>query len=139
MRASFRRFPVYESIGAIGIAAIVLMPSTVWTNIAAGAKGILFPLIGSAVAAFCIWLTVRLANRRERWSKRAAVKLISLLLLVGYPLSVGPAFWLSQHLEIDHRLWGVYAPLVWGVESGPEIIAELFTTYLGLWGDLRCC
>jgi len=34
------------------------------------------PSVGIAFAAFCIWLTVRIVNRRERWA-------IDLALLAG--------------------------------------------------------
>ena len=30
---------------------------------------ILLPAQGTAFAAFCVWLTVRIVNRRERWAK----------------------------------------------------------------------
>jgi len=43
---------------------------------------------GFAFAAFCIWLGVRIVNRRERWAKRLAVGLV--LLLIAYPLSFRP-------------------------------------------------
>ena len=43
-------------------------------------------IFGVASAAFCVWLTVRIVNRQERWAKRTAVSLV--LLLVGYsPIS----------------------------------------------------
>jgi len=29
-------------------------------------------IIGIAFAAFCVWLAVRIVNRRERWAKRIA-------------------------------------------------------------------
>ncbi|HEY3964685.1 MAG TPA: hypothetical protein VGM05_09065 [Planctomycetaceae bacterium] len=34
-----------------------------------------------AFAAFCVWLTVRIVDRREKWAKRMAVDLA-----VGLPL-----------------------------------------------------
>jgi len=37
-----------------------LMLSTAWA------------IIGIAFAAFCVWLAVRIVNRRERWAKRIA-------------------------------------------------------------------
>jgi hypothetical protein len=49
----------------------------------------LFPTLAIAFAAFCVWLTVRIVNRREKWAKRTAWTVVVLLLL--YPLSVGPA------------------------------------------------
>ena len=47
-----------------------------------------------AFAAFCVWLTVRIVNRRERWAKwMLAVMFVTALF--GYPLSLGPACWLT--------------------------------------------
>src|ERR1700737_4522895 len=43
---------------------------------------------GVAFAAFCVWLTVRIVNRRERWAKRMAVGMI--LTTVLYIASWGP-------------------------------------------------
>jgi hypothetical protein len=51
----------------------------------------LLSTLAVAFAAFCVWLTVRIVNRRERWAKRTAVSLV--VVLVGYPLSFGPAMW----------------------------------------------
>jgi hypothetical protein len=47
-------------------------------------------IFGVTVAAFCLWLAVRVFNRRERWAKWA---LIGLVLVLAYPLSFGPACW----------------------------------------------
>ncbi|HEY3966514.1 MAG TPA: hypothetical protein VGM05_18270 [Planctomycetaceae bacterium] len=50
-----------------------------------------------AFAAFCVWLAVRIVNRRERWAKGVAVGLIFCLPLI-YVLSVGPAVaWTRTH------------------------------------------
>ena len=46
---------------------------------------ILLATWGVAFAAFCVWLSVRIINRRERRAKRTAVALV--VLLVGYPLN----------------------------------------------------
>ncbi|MBI3861951.1 MAG: hypothetical protein HY290_08640 [Planctomycetia bacterium] len=53
---------------------------------------ILLPTLAVAFAAFCVWLTVRIVNRRERWAKWTLVGLAAMLLVV-YPLSFGPAVW----------------------------------------------
>jgi len=51
-------------------------------------------VLGVAFATFCVWLTVRIVNRRERWAKWTAVGL-----LVGVPLfyvgSFGPVCWMT--------------------------------------------
>ena len=53
---------------------------------------ILFPTLAVAFAAYCVWLTVRVVNRRERWAKWTAVSAIGLPVL--YAASFGPACWL---------------------------------------------
>ena len=46
-----------------------------------------------AFAAFCVWLTVRIVNRKERWAKwTLAVIMVGSPVL--YALSIGPAAWL---------------------------------------------
>jgi hypothetical protein len=40
-------------------------------------------IAGVAVAALCVWLTVRIVNRRERWAKRTAISIALLVLYVG--------------------------------------------------------
>ena len=37
----------------------------------------LFPTLSVAFAAFCVWLTVRVVNRRERWAKWTAIAAIA--------------------------------------------------------------
>jgi hypothetical protein len=49
-------------------------------------------IFGVAFAAFCVWLGVRVYNRRERWAKWVlAVTIFSMPVL--YVLSFGPACW----------------------------------------------
>src|SRR5258708_31491364 len=48
-------------------------------------------------SALCVWLAVRIVNRREKWAKWMAVALA--VVLVGYPLSFGPACWISDHWQ----------------------------------------
>jgi len=52
---------------------------------------ILFAL-AVAFAAFCVWLTVRIVNRKERWARWALAGAV-LGLPVLYLLSFGPACW----------------------------------------------
>jgi len=51
---------------------------------------ILLPPLGVAVAAFCIWLGVRIISRKKNagWVLLASVPFV---VLIGYPLSFGPA------------------------------------------------
>ena len=49
--------------------------------------GTIWIVVGAAFAATCIWLTVQIVNRRERWAKWTAVALV--LTPVLYVLSSG--------------------------------------------------
>jgi hypothetical protein len=40
---------------------------------------LLFSGLAVSIAAFCVWLTVRIVNRRERWAKRTAVAMFVVL------------------------------------------------------------
>jgi hypothetical protein len=65
-----------------------------------------------AVAAFCVWLGVRIYNRRERWAKRMAVGL-AICLPAFYVLSFGPACWLISYNKLPMlETARVYHPLV---------------------------
>jgi hypothetical protein len=84
---------------------------------------------GVAFAAFCVWLGVRIANRRERWAKLTAVGLAGLVGL--YVFSSGPTRLVScrKHVghitdsldrvqaftRIDEGIWWpkIFAPLKW--------------------------
>src|SRR5579872_4184826 len=74
---------------------------------------ILLSAAGVAFAAFCIWLGVRIVNRRERWAKRTAVAVLVIVVMI-YPLSVGPVVWLDSRGAIPagaiSSLETIYAP-----------------------------
>jgi hypothetical protein len=82
-------------------------------------------------AAFCVWLGVRVYNRRERWAKWTAAGLV--VLLIAYPLSVGVAFRLLT-LAGDPG-WAVdayhsfYAPIWWLYDNGPEPVRSAIRWY----------
>ena len=48
-------------------------------------------VFGVAFAAVCVWLTVRIVNRRERWAKWMLAVVVGLPVL--YVASFGPACW----------------------------------------------
>jgi hypothetical protein len=54
-------------------------------------------ITGVAYAAFCVWLSVRIVNRRERWAKWTLAVVVGLLVL--YVASFGPACWFSEPIE----------------------------------------
>jgi hypothetical protein len=98
---------------------------------------IVFPVLGVALAATCVWLTVRIINRRERWAKRTAVAMV--LVLVVYPLSIGPAGWLNTRVlgpsgRFNDVCLVIYAPLLILYESGPPALRDALHQYDRLWG-----
>lgn len=48
-------------------------------------------IFGVAFAAFCVWLGVRIVNRRERWAEWTLAAVVGLPVL--YVASFGPACW----------------------------------------------
>jgi hypothetical protein len=82
---------------------------------------------GVAFAAICMWLTVRIINRKERWAKWMAVAVAGVPVL--YVASIGPAYWLiaAACIKKDSVQWA-YRPLlrirpakhliIWYVELG---------------------
>jgi hypothetical protein len=80
---------------------------------------VVLPIFGFALAAFCVWLTVRIVNRRERWAKWTAVGLAVVLL---YPLSIGPACWISSRTNTGAAgVSVVYRPLTWCMSHSEQI------------------
>jgi hypothetical protein len=72
---------------------------------------IVLPALAIAFAASCVWLAVRIVNRRERWAKwTAAGTLVGIPLL--YVLSFGPACRLAAEQFVSPEALGdLYEPL----------------------------
>ena len=91
----------------------------------------LLPALGVAFAAFCVWLGVRIVNRRERWAKTLAVVLASSALL--YVLSIGPVYWLAWQDYLpewtDGPLDFFYTP----IHQSPKPIHDAVNWYVHLW------
>jgi hypothetical protein len=97
-----------------------------------------FTIAGLASAAFAVWLVVRIVNRRERWAKRTAVALS--IILVLYPLSVGPAVWLTKCIGGEDLMEAVtdtaFFPLFLVANNGPLWIARPIQAYLIWWDEV---
>jgi hypothetical protein len=96
-------------------------------------------IMGAAVAAFAVWLTVRIVNRRERWAKRMAAAF--LVFSVAYPLSFGPAYWMCTDANGRVRKdWtgdvflNLYAPIIAAYHNGPTLLSDPIAQYLAFWG-----
>jgi hypothetical protein len=88
-------------------------------------------------AATCVWLTVRIVNRRERWAKRTAVAITVATIL--YMLSTGPAAWIWVHAVPDSLspryravMETVYSPLGLLFRHS-NIIQRMAFAYQDLW------
>ena len=87
------------------------------------------------LAVFCVWLAVRIVNRKERWAKWLAVGLAIALLV--YPLSFGPVTWLMNHDYVPEWMaWPVeifYWPLAVTSAYGLEPLRKVLFWYTTLW------
>jgi hypothetical protein len=105
----------------------------------------ILPTLAVAFAAFCVWLGVRIFNRRERWAKWTAVGLASLPLL--YILSFGPACWWFTIPSGDSgnfpgtndplpsvRARQIYWPIGWVAVNGPHSLERVLAWYATLGG-----
>lgn len=92
---------------------------------------LVFPALGAAFAALCVWLTVRIVNRRERWAKRGAIALGA---FVVYTLSFGPVCWINSRAEVGTEvIWAAYRPLFGIIQGhGPRVVQEGLLWYLKL-------
>jgi hypothetical protein len=73
---------------------------------------ILLPTLAVALAAFCIWVAVRIVNRRERWAKRTLALVLGLPML--YALSFGPACWIAtRYGSLRGFVNSIYCPAAW--------------------------
>jgi hypothetical protein len=93
---------------------------------------ILLPALAVAFAAFCVWLGVRIVNRRERWAKWTA-GLVALTAFVLYPLSLP---WVTSYLTLRDvtaerrvHLVPLYAPLTRLFESCPDVTTYQYVAY----------
>jgi nitrate reductase NapE component len=91
--------------------------------------------IVAAFGAFCVWLAVRIFNRRERWAKRTALGLV--IAVVVYPLSFGPACWLGEEFgwpDWIRDLFGfVFFPILCAPKYGPSWLGNGVLEYIHWW------
>ncbi|HEY2252881.1 MAG TPA: hypothetical protein VGH74_17540 [Planctomycetaceae bacterium] len=92
----------------------------------------IFAALAVALAAFYMWLGVRIVNRREKWARRTAVVLAVVL---AYPMSMGPILWLDRHgLTPDWtRDIPLYSPFQWMRDNWPGPIRDAINSYLAFW------
>jgi hypothetical protein len=98
--------------------------------------GVALSIFGVAFAAICVWLTVRIVNRRERWAKWTLAGTV-----IGAPalyvLSFGPACWIVSRTDCGHTAFTeAYRPIGCAVWKSPQFI-WLSTWAYARWGMAR--
>jgi hypothetical protein len=101
---------------------------------------IIVPTLAVAFAALCVWLGVRVYNRRERWAKWALGVLVGLPVL--YVGSFGPACWWLSHplsndgfagnitdTDTDPHAPRIFRPIGWTIAYGPEWLSGALRWY----------
>jgi len=94
---------------------------------------ILLPILAVAFAAICVWLTVRVVNRRERWAKWTLAAVVGLPVL--YVASFGLACWLADKdlLPFD-PIESAFLPIAELVTDGPEPFRRAILWYASICG-----
>jgi hypothetical protein len=99
---------------------------------------IVLPALAVAFAAICVWLAVRIFNRRERWAKWTLAVSIGIPAL--YMLSFGPACWLASRDDgrVPECYWPVgwaafqsrlvSTPIIWFAKTGMEAESSISLT-----------
>lgn len=101
-----------------------------------------FATLGTALAAFAIWLAVRLVNRPATHVGRLWVGVALVTVLVLYPLSAGPVAWLAGRdavPEYAQNAVGLFFwPLEWVIENTPEWMMGPYLMYLWWCSGIKC-
>src|SRR5579872_1625219 len=96
-------------------------------------KDALFSVLGAALAAYCVWLGVRIVNSRDKRAIRAAIILV--IVFVVYPLSMGPMVWLGEHGYLPRVMQPVFNlvlfPVIATMGFGPPSIGRWMSWYMG--------
>jgi hypothetical protein len=114
---------------------IEMSPSpTMLQSSASGSASLALSIFGITFVAFCVWLTVRIINRRERWAKWTQAAVVGVPML--YVLSFGPAMWMLDRgilpAQSGSAVGCVYYPIVHGLTEGPRPIRKTIEWYANL-------
>jgi hypothetical protein len=122
-----------SGLAALWTAFALLVLVVVWLMADGRDRGLLLlGTMGLAFGAFCVWLAVRIFNRRERWAKRTAGLTIALAVvyLLSFPV-LATVFFVWNFPSI---VMAPYLPLVLLWEEWPVLktVFELFFSPIGL-------
>src|SRR5690242_3734333 len=84
---------------------------------------ILLAILAVAFAALCVWLSVRIVNRRERWAKWTWATVLGLPVL--YVASFGPACWWVSRVQVTQEQ-GAHK---WTIRTVPRFYRPLLNEY----------
>lgn len=97
------------------------------------AMAVAVSIFGVAFAAFCIWLTVRIVNRRELSARWTLAVVIGLPVL--YVASFAPACWLYDHGMVPEKTAiRLYRPLLRPIPYYPVPVVVA----IRVWGNIGC-
>jgi hypothetical protein len=99
---------------------------------------IILPALAVAFAAVCVWLGVRVYNRRERWAKSMLALCVGLPML--YVASFGPACWWTAPrfyptIGPARLAPRIYLPLDHIRSRGPKIVGAALNWYATVGND----
>ena len=90
---------------------------------------------GLAFAAFCIWFTVRVVNRREKSRRMIWLAALAAAALLSYPLSFGPTCRLAyEGLIPESQFMTVYRPCIRLALDGPQAVRGPLQWWDEQWG-----
>ena len=87
-----------------------------------------------------------MTHTRKRPSAAFWATFAVVAVLVGYPLSIGPACWLENRLIAHDIIAGemvygatadIFAPVLWARDRGPRPLKAAYWWYLGLWVEVH--
>lgn len=86
-------------------------------------------IFGVAFAPCCVWLTVRIVNRRERWAKWMLTTVLAASPIL-YVLSLGPAVGIENRSLgpdwLQNRLRSGYEPVFWLLDYTPDSVNDAY-------------
>jgi hypothetical protein len=142
MNKQCKRRLVFRILLGVSIAVLAVAAVVGWLMLAASScsefgainceeftdgQKIAVPALAVTFAAFCLWLTVRIVNRRERWAKwTLAGTVIGVPVL--YVASFGPACWIYSRTDCP-SLSAAYFPIGWVISEAGRHIDIQFVKY----------
>jgi hypothetical protein len=87
---------------------------------------ILLPALAVAFAAFCVWLAVRIVNRRTPPKLKPLMITAVVVAVVAYPLSIGPVAYLVLTGRLPEQCMWIYRPLVFASRNSKAIRTAIY-------------